>query len=163
MNRFLFRSAMLCALLSAFSIAATGSVGIQAREAWIRWLPANVPSGAYVTLIKSGGAPQVLVGASSPDFAQISFHQTRTANGMSEMSAVDNLTVASHGSLRFAPGGYHMMLMQPRRALQPGDQVPITLHFADASSLLVLFDVRSAGGDATAPSHAMDDMPGMRH
>jgi copper(I)-binding protein len=163
MKRFLFLSAALCALLSPFSIAATGTVAIQAREAWIRWLPANIPSGAYVTLINPGGAPQILVGAVSPDFAQISFHQTRTVNGMSEMNAVDKLTVASQSSLRFAPGGYHMMLMQPRRALHPGDQVPITLHFADGNSLLVLFEVRSADADAPAPSRAMEDMPGMQH
>jgi periplasmic copper chaperone A len=137
-------SATLCALLSTFASAAGSEAGIQARDAWIRWLPANIPSGAYLTLINSGTAPQVLVSAASPDFAEVSFHQTRTVNGLSEMSAVSALTISPQSSLQFAPGGYHIMLMQPSRTLHPGDHVPITLRFADGKSLQVSFEVRSA-------------------
>jgi copper(I)-binding protein len=163
----LFLSAALCALTSSFSFAAQVTTAltppVQASDAWIRWLPAGIPSGAYLTLSNSGSAPAVLVGASSPDFAAVSFHQTITVNGMSGMSAVERLTVAAQGSLRFAPGGYHIMLMQPTRTLHPGDHVPITLRFADASSLLVSFDVRSAGAAAPEPAHPMGAMPGMTH
>ncbi len=163
MRPFLFLRAALCALMSTFSFAADPSPSVQASDAWIRWLPANIPSGAYLTLTNSGRTPEVLVGASSPDFGAVSFHQTRTMNGSTEMSAVDRLTVAAQGSLRFAPGGYHIMLMQPTRTLQPGDRVPITLRFADASSLLVSFEVRSAGAAAPEAAHAMGGMPGMPH
>jgi periplasmic copper chaperone A len=140
----IFPSAVLSALLSAFSFAADSGIGIQAAEAWIRWLPANIPSGAYLTLINSGTTPRVLVSAVSSDFADVSFHQTRTVHGVSEMSAVSSLTVNPQHSLQFAPGGYHLMLMQPLRTLHPGDHVPITLRFADGTSLLVSFEVRSA-------------------
>jgi periplasmic copper chaperone A len=150
------------ALMGAFSFAADGGAGIQARDAWIRWLPANIPSGAYLTLTNSGSAPQVLVSAMSPDFAEVSFHQTRIVNGVSEMSAVSSLTVRPHQSLQFAPGGYHIMLMQPLRALHPGDHVPITLRFADGTSLPVSFEVRSATAGEPEASHAMDKMSGMR-
>jgi copper(I)-binding protein len=136
----------LCALTSTFGLAAEITPVVQASDAWIRWLPANIPSGAYLTLTNSGSTPRVLAGASSPDFGAVSFHQTRTVNGMSEMSAVDRLTVAPRGSLHFAPGGYHIMLMQPTRMLHPGDQVPMTLRFADGSSLQVSFEVRGAMG-----------------
>ena len=141
----LLLSAALCALASSFSFAADGAPRVQATDAWIRWLPANIPSGAYLTLTNSGNAPRVLASASSPDFAAVSFHQTRTVNGVSEMSAVDKLTVAPQGSLHFVPGGYHIMLMQPTRTLHPGDHVPITLRFDDGSALLVSFEVRGAG------------------
>jgi copper(I)-binding protein len=155
--------AALYALTGASSFAADRTPAVRATDAWIRWLPAGIPSGAYLTLSNSGSTPAVLVGASSPDFAAVSFHQTRTVNGTSEMNAVDRLTVAPRGDLHFAPGGYHIMLMQPTRTLQPGDRVPITLRFADASSLLVSFEVRSAGAAAPEPAHAMDGMPGMMH
>ncbi len=140
----IYLSAALCALLSTFTFAAGGGAGMQARDAWIRWLPANIPSGAYLTLINSGSTPRVLVSAVSPDFADVSFHQTRTVHGVSEMSAVSSLTINPQRSLQFAPGGYHLMLMQPLRTLHPGDQVPITLRFADGTSLVVSFEVRSA-------------------
>jgi len=143
-KRSLFLAAALCALWSTGSLAAQGAAAVQARDAWIRWLPANVPNGAYLTLINSGSAPLVLVGAASPDFAAVSFHQTRIVNGVSEMSAVGNLRLAPQSSLQFAPGGYHIMLMQPLRALHPGDRVPITLRFADGTALQVSFEVRAA-------------------
>jgi periplasmic copper chaperone A len=139
-----FLSAILCALTSTFSSAADITAPLQASEAWIRWLPANVPSGAYLTLSNSGSAPRTLESASSPDFAAISFHQTRMVNGVSEMSLADHLIVPPHGSLHFAPGGYHLMLMQPTRTLHTGDRVPMTLRFIDGSSLQVSFEVRDA-------------------
>jgi copper(I)-binding protein len=157
-------SATLCALLNiaTVGVAQSGSE-VQASDAWIRWLPANIPSGAYLTLTNSGTVPQTLVGATSPDFAEVSFHQTRTVNGVSEMTALSALTVRPQGRLQFAPGGYHLMLMQPLRALHPGDHVPITLRFADGRALQASFQVRSANastGEAETPP-AMHDMPGM--
>lgn len=137
------------ALSGACALAADSVVGIEATDAWIRWLPAGIPSGAYLTLINSGTAPQVLVSAASPDFAAVSFHQTRTVNGVSEMSALGSLTVKPQSSLRFAPGGYHLMLMQPLRPLHPGDHVVITLRFADGKSLPVSFAVRSAASESS--------------
>jgi copper(I)-binding protein len=165
-------SATVCALfnLAAATAGAADTLGaapsgpdVHASDAWIRWLPANIPSGAYLTLTNSGTAPQTLVGATSPDFAAVSFHQTRTVNGVSEMSALTTLTLQPQGRLQFAPGGYHLMLMQPRRALHPGDHVPITLRFADGRSLQVSFLVRSAGAGAASAPAAMPDMPGMTH
>ena len=148
------RSALtLCILLSSFALAAEIGPSIEARDAWIRWLPANVPSGGYLTLINTGTVPRVLIGAVSPDFGAISFHESVTKNGVSDMVAVDSLTLGPRGSLRFSPGGYHFMLMQPKRALHPGDRVLITLHFADGYSLAVPFEVRTAGD--------MGKMPGM--
>jgi copper(I)-binding protein len=140
----LLPTAVLCALLSAAAGAANSDVGVQATDAWIRWLPADIPSGAYLTLTNSGSTPRVLVSAVSPDFGEVSFHLTHTADGMSEMSAVGALTISPRSRLQFAPGGYHIMLMQPLRTLHPGDHVPITLQFADGSSLQVSFAVRGA-------------------
>lgn len=164
MKPFTIWSATLCALLNVAAVAAAQSgPDVQASDAWIRWLPANIPSGAYLTLTNSGTVPQTLVGATSPDFAEVSFHQTRTVNGVNEMSALTTLTVRPQGRLQFAPGGYHLMLMQPLRALHPGDHVPITLRFADGRSLQVSFQVRSASaGEAETPP-PMHDMPDMPH
>jgi periplasmic copper chaperone A len=139
-------------MLSTFTQAAPMAASIQVKDAWIRWLPANVPSAGYMTLINTGTVAGVLVSAASPDFGEVSFHESLTKNGMSEMVAVSTLTVKPQSSLRFAPGGYHMMLMQPKRALQPGDRVLIKLRFADGQSLEVPFEVRGAG--AGERSHA---------
>jgi periplasmic copper chaperone A len=117
--------------------------GIQVKEAWIRWLPANVPGGGYMTLINTGSATRALVGASSPDYGEVTMHQTRLRNGMNEMTQVESIELKPRVPVRFAEGGYHLMLMQPKRSLKPGDRVMIILRFARGPSLEVPFDVRA--------------------
>ena len=136
--------AILGASLGVSTVAAPMAPDIQATQAWIRWLPADLPSGGYVTLRNLRNEPRKLTSASSPDFGAVSLHQTRDVHGVSEMSPVDSIVIAAHGTLQFAPGGYHMMLMQPTHALHPGDHVPIILGFADGTSLQVSFEVRAA-------------------
>ena len=45
-------------------------------------------------------------------------------------------------SLIFAPGGYHLMLMNPKRTLRAGDPVVINLQFRGGPDLPVAFQVR---------------------
>jgi copper(I)-binding protein len=148
------------------ALAAESAAGIEAdievRDAWIRWLPASTPSGGYMTMTNTGNVARLLLGASSADFGEVSFHQTHTANGVSQMTAVNSLTVGPHSSLRFAPGGYHIMLLQPRRSLHAGDRVTISLRFADGRSVPVAFEVRGADAGLPARADDMSSMPGMK-
>ena len=116
---------------------------IQVKDAWIRWLPANVPGGGYMTVINTGSAARMLIGASSPDYGEVSIHQTRNRNGMNEMTPVESIELRPLVPVRFAEGGYHLMLMQPKRSLKPGDRVLITLRFAQGPSVEVPFEVRA--------------------
>jgi copper(I)-binding protein len=157
-----FRTAMAAVLTTVLSLAAHGgaaadtgqAVGIEVNDAWIRWLPTGFPGAGYMTVTNIGSTEQVLIGADSPDYGTISFHQTHMKGGMSGMSGMNGMSgmtemtpVASvilkpHATVRFAEGGYHLMLMQPRRTLHPGDHVLVTLRFADGRALVVPFEVR---------------------
>jgi copper(I)-binding protein len=119
------------------------STDIQVKDAWIRWLPANVPGGGYMTLINTGSAARVLIGASSPDYGEVGIHQTRIRLGLTDMTRVESVELKPRIPVRFAEGGYHLMLMQPKRTLQPGDRVLITLHFAQGPPIEVPFEVRA--------------------
>jgi copper(I)-binding protein len=122
---------------------------IKVTQAWIRVLPANLPAGAYATLRNDGDTDKRLIGASSPVYARIMLHRSTRAHGMSQMHAVKQLAVPAHGNVKLAPGGYHLMLMQPNHAVKPGDRVPIMLKFADGSAVKVEFIARAAS--ATGP------------
>ena len=149
--------------LLAFALAlacapAFAAPALRATDAWIRWLPAGLPAGGYVVLHNDGAHAAELVSASSPDYAQTMLHQTLAGNGGEmRMVHVDKVVVPAHGTLAFKPGGYHIMLMHARHAIQPGDHVPVSLRFADGTELKVDFEVRSASG-AKAD---MSSMPGM--
>ncbi len=134
------------------------SPALQARDAWIRWLPGDLPAGGYVTLVNTTDQPIRLVAASCPEYGVVSLHRSLNVAGTARMQPVDQIIVAAHSSLQFAAQGYHLMLERPKKALQPGDRVAITLRFADAAALTVPFEVRRPDESADMP-----DMPGMVH
>ncbi len=115
---------------------------LDVKDAWIRWLPAGLPGAGYMTVTNPGSVERVLVGADSPDFGEVGIHQSRVANGMNSMLPVASLALAPHATLRFAEGGYHLMLMRPRRDLHPGDRVTVVLHLQDGGAVAVEFRVR---------------------
>ena len=120
---------------------------IQVKEAWIRWLPADVPGGGYMTVVNTGAATRVLIAASSPDYAEVSIHQSRIRNGMNEMAPVESIELKPLIPVRFAEGGYHLMLMQPKRPLEPGDRVLITLRFARGPPVAAPFELRAGNSN----------------
>jgi copper(I)-binding protein len=128
---------------------------VQVTDAWVRWLPGNLPAGGYLTLVNAGDQPSSLVAASCPDYADVSLHRSRTVAGTSQMTPVKKITVAAHSRIDFAAQGYHLMLAHPRKTLKPGDRVPVTLSFAGGPVLTVEFKLR--------PPAAGADMPDMSH
>ena len=74
-------------------------------------------------------------------------HQTRLRNGMNEMTPVASIELRPRIPVRFAEGGYHLMLRQPRRSLKPGDRVLITFRFAQGPPVEVLFEVRAGNSN----------------
>jgi copper(I)-binding protein len=126
---------------------------IRVEDAWIRWLPANLPGAGYMTLTNAGSVVHVLADASSPDYGDVSIHETHEHNGMIAMSPADSITLQPHTTIRFAEGGSHLMLMQPKRSLHPGDRVLVALHFTGGLTVTVPFEVRTgseSGAAATA-------------
>jgi len=124
---------------------------VSIHDAWIRWLPAGVPAGGYLTLRNDGDSAAVLTGASSREYSEISLHRSVTRDGVAAMEPVTQIVIPPHQSLRFAAGGYHLMLSQPTRAILPGDQVHIEFHFSDGSSAEAAFAVRRPDAVSGSP------------
>jgi copper(I)-binding protein len=127
---------------AADSGAANEAQAVQIKAAWIRWLPGGVPLAGYATLANNSDRPLVLTSATSAEFDDLSLHQTLQTGGSVRMSPLERIDIAPHTTLDFEARGIHLMLMQPRETLDPHSEVPITLHFADGSSLTVRFQVR---------------------
>ena len=127
------------------SSPATQAQAVQIKAAWIRWLPGGVPLAGYATLANVSDQPVVLTSATSDAFPDLSLHQTLQTGSTVRMSPLERIPIAPHTTLDFEARGIHLMLMQPRETLDPHGAVPITLHFADGSSLTVQFQVRTSG------------------
>ena len=132
--------ALAAALLAVPAFAA----GIAVQQPWVRWLPVGLPAAGYATLVNAGDTPVSLVGVSSPDYGAVMIHRSLDRGGMERMVMVDSIPVPPHGRAALAPGGYHLMLMQPRHAIRPGQQVTLIFTFADGSTIAVQAPVRPA-------------------
>lgn len=106
------------------------------RDGWVRLLPVAMPMTAgFGHIDNSCSTPVTIVGASSPAFEDVSLHETRVVDGVSRMRAVPELVVPADGSMTLEPGGLHLMLMQPRAALQAGSTIEIEFELKGGGTL----------------------------
>lgn len=160
-----FRTWVL-AVTATVVLAAAGSLraeevgptdGLVVREAWIPKAPSVVPMHAgYFVLENRGARDRSLVGAASPAYARVEIHVSRVEDGVATMQALAKVTVPAGKTIRFAPGGLHLMLMKPQRDLAVGDRVALTLRFEDGTELATTATVRPAGHRHEGHRHGHD-------
>jgi copper(I)-binding protein len=123
--------------------AAGEEAGVSVRDAWIRETPPGVAMMAgYMKLRNNTSRRQVLVAASSSGFETVTIHRTIVKDGMAGMAHAPQIELTPNASLIFMPGGYHLMLMNPKRTLRAGDPVVINLEFRGGLVLPIAFEVR---------------------
>ncbi|ACR31850.1 copper chaperone PCu(A)C [Burkholderia glumae] len=126
-------AAVPLAAACATALAAPGTLTIS--HCRIRAMPAGIPSGGFFEVANSGAKPVDLTEVSTDAFGMVMLHQTQSNGSMSKMVMVDKATVPAHGTLSFAPGGYHVMLEEPKQALKVGTTIPLTFTFSDGEKL----------------------------
>ncbi|HDZ58148.1 MAG TPA: copper chaperone PCu(A)C [Pseudomonas xinjiangensis] len=129
-------------LLLAFS-AMIWAADLEVTDARLRLLPGDLPAAGYFSLSNTSGESVVLVGAESPAFERVTVHQSTQDKGMASMEPVPHLELAPGDAVEFAPGGYHLMLMERQSPLALGDEVTVTLVFKDGQRLPVMFQAVS--------------------
>jgi periplasmic copper chaperone A len=118
-------SGVLLGLLWAMSAQAQT---VTVRDAWIRGtVQGQTASGAFMEL--SAKTDARLVAASSPVAKVTEVHNMRMENGVMKMFPVTGIDIPAGKSVKLASGGYHVMLMQLQKTLNPGDKVPLLLTF----------------------------------
>jgi periplasmic copper chaperone A len=117
------------------------------EEAWIPQPPPGAEvAAAYFTLRNSGSTSAVLTDVASSLADAAMLHESLERNGQAQMRPVERLTLAPGQRIVLMPGGLHVMLHGLHHALAVGDHVPLTLRFADGSSLEIVARVRPLGG-----------------
>ncbi|KOO10138.1 copper resistance protein CopZ, partial [Vibrio xuii] len=64
---------------------------------------------------------------------------------MMKMKQIDNVKIAAQQAEMFKPGGYHLMIFNPRQAYKAGDRFPMTLTFKHAGKIDVEMAVEKKG------------------
>lgn len=107
-------------------------------------------SAGYFTIDNGTGQAMTLQSVSSPQFGSVGMHETRTENGMSGMHELSALEVPAHSKVAFAPGGKHLMMMEPKSPVTDGARIPVTLSFTAADGTASKIEATFAAGDASA-------------
>jgi copper(I)-binding protein len=137
-------------LLPIGNLQAAQADHVTVNHAWIRLLPGDLPAAGYVTLQNNDSKAATLIAARSKAYASVMLHQSmQETDGMSRMAMIEHLAIPAHGTISLAPASYHLMLQQAAHPLKAGDDVDITLDFADGSQLPVHFLVRPANAADT--------------
>ena len=142
----LVASAVFLFLCATAQAAAPPGNGLGVSGAWMRFIMPSRPAAGYFTLSNDSPNPRMLTGASSPACAELMLHRSLQEGAMDSMEMVARVPVPAHGSVSFAPGGYHLMCVSPSRDMVPGHSVSVTLHFADQTTVTTYFPVRNAAG-----------------
>jgi copper(I)-binding protein len=144
---------MLTLIAAAPDGHANHSATILIERPWARATPPGAQTAAaYVTIVNHGAEGDVLIAASSPQADRVEFHvSTRDGGVMRMRPATSGITVPAHGTIELRPeGGYHVMLSGLKAPLRSGTILPVTLRFAKAGPIDVVFDVEPIG--ARGPS-----------
>lgn len=129
-------------------------------QAWTRATPGNSKlGGGFFTIENKGSAPDKLIGVSGDIAGKIEVHEMKMEGGVMKMRPVEGgLTIDPGKTVKLAPGGYHLMMMDLKKPLKQGDKVPLTLQFEKAGKVMVSLDVEGVGaqGPAGGSSGGMD-------
>lgn len=153
MKSFVNRITLLAALLGA-AVAVNAhefkAGKLEIHHPWARAMPVAGGTGAvYFKINNAGDQADTLLSASNPALAEkIEIHSHSNDNGVMRMRQVENVAVPAKGSVLFAPGGYHLMLINLKKPLVQGEKLPLTLKFAKAGQVKVEIKVEPVDVDA---------------
>jgi copper(I)-binding protein len=121
-------------------------------QAWSRATPGGAKvGGGYLTIENKGSAPDRLIGGSADVAGKVQVHEMAMNNGVMTMRPLDKgLMIEAGKTVKLAPGGYHLMLLDLKSPLKQGDKLPVTLEFEKAGKVKVSFDVQGMGAQAPA-------------
>lgn len=128
---------------------------ITVERAWAGATPGRARTGAVYLTIIDRGAPDRIVGVSTPVAETAGIHQSSNENGIMRMRPVPSLPVTPGAPVILAPGGYHIMLTGLRHPLEHGQTFPVTLSFERAAPVTATVTVERAGASALSDRGAM--------
>lgn len=138
--------------------ASADGVDVRIKDPWIRIAPPNVTVlAAYLEIKNSGRKPQIITNVSSTAFGQAGIHRSILHENMSRMEHLKELAIPPQTTVTLRPGGIHLMLVDAKKSLHIGDQIPITLTFSNGKKTEFMATVRSDqpddGKDRQHPDH----------
>lgn len=119
-------------------------------NAWTRATPGGAKvGGGYLTIENKGATADRLVGGTTAVAGKLEVHQMSMSDGVMKMHPVEGgLAIEPGKTVKLAPGGYHLMMVDLKQPFKQGETVPVTLQFEKAGKVAVSLNVQGIGGAA---------------
>ena len=129
-------------------------------EPWSRPSPMAAGNGAvYMMLMNEGGSADTLISVETDIAEVVELHETKMENDVMKMSPVQGgIEVPGGGSAELKPGGLHVMLINLKEELVPGEKISLTLNFEKSGPMKVEAEIREMGDEMQS-----EDNEGMEH
>jgi hypothetical protein len=137
----LFILAAVAVALAGPAAARPAAAAVEVVQPWSRPAVAGATAVGYLTLVNHGRSEVALSGAESPLARKAEIHRSSMAGGIMRMEPATKVAIPPGGTVRFAPGGYHLMFVGLAKSLSPGERLPATLRFSNGQKLAVAFQV----------------------
>ncbi len=105
------------------------------------------PAAIYFDLSYSGAPGVALESVAVEGAGMTMIHDYAESGGKMQMVMTDAVPLSASAPVTFAPGGLHVMAMEPSDALQAGGTAKVTLALSDGTKVTVDAPVRAAGDE----------------
>ncbi|MGD8593991.1 MAG: copper chaperone PCu(A)C [Gammaproteobacteria bacterium] len=155
------RSMIVTVLMFVAGNSFAADAHLMVMDPWVREAPPNAKMLAgYFTIMNHSGKSAEIVGASSDKFEKVELHKSVQEGGVAKMVAQPSVEVGKHATVKFQPGGLHLMLINPKAPLKAGDKVDITLKLKKGEDLKMTAVVKKGG---SMEGHDHEHMEHMHH
>ena len=148
------------AFVCAASAPSAFAQSVKVENAWARaTVPGQTNGSVYVDLTSATDA--ALVGAGSPAADRTELHSMSMDGGVMRMRPLPRIELPGGETVKLAPGGMHLMLIEVKQPLKAGDKVPLVLSIQPAgasagmslTTLNLQAEVRAATGSEAHKQH----------
>lgn len=116
---------------------------ISITDAWINEAPPGVSIlAAYATINNLSDIDINLIEVHAESFEFVELHESMMEDGMASMKQHKTITIASKSTLSLKPGGFHLMLFNPKQRISAGDQIRLIFRFADQEIITINANVK---------------------
>lgn len=155
-----FMSALCVFTVVAVSTAALAEIKI--THPYVQVVRKNAPvAAAYITMHNTGSQDDELIGVQTSAAVKVELHNTAVDDkGVARMMKIPGVGIATGETVSLEPGKKHIMLMQIKAPVSAGDEMYLTLRFANSAAQKIKFIVQKAG---TKRSQIQMDMEASDH
>lgn len=128
--------------------AVAAAAGLSVSNARVVLPPvAGNPAAVYFDLSWAGASGVTLDAVEVEGAGMTMIHDYAEADGKMKMVMADSVPLTPGTPVTFAPGGLHVMAMEPAGVLAPGGTAKVTLTLSDGTVTTVDAPVRAAGDE----------------